>query len=385
MADVIKRGETYYIRYDEPRGADGRRKQKMLACKGMNKRQAEQRLRDILTNLHNGAYIAPSSMTFSEYLHKWLDFEKEKIAPQTHERYVEMAEKHIIPALGALKLDKIKPLAIQEYCSKALKSGRVDGKGGLAPKTVRNLHGMIHASLAQAVKWQLLSANPADAAEPPRAPRKEIRTANAEDIAKLWAAAANTKYRIPILIALATGMRRGEVVGVKWDDFDAGRKILMVRRSLTQTRRGVEEKETKTGRARVVMIPDSLITELQAHRKEQELRKSILGDEYVDEGWICADLHGERLSPKWLGNQFTRMAQSVGVGLTLHGLRHTQATTLIMAGVPVKVVSERLGHSTVTITQDIYAHVMPHMQQQAADVMEEVLSAAKKQRESGEG
>jgi len=126
------------------------------------------------------------------------------------------------------------------------------------------------------------------------------------------------------------------------------------------------------------MIPDTLVAELEAHRRDQELKKEFLGSEYEDNGWICADPYGRRLSPKWLGNQFSRLAKSVGVRLSLHGLRHTQATMLIMAGVPVKVVSERLGHSTVTITQDIYAHVMPHMQQQAPDVMEGVLQAAKK-------
>lgn len=379
MKEPYKRGNVWYIKYDEPRGPDGKRRQRTLACKGMNQKQAKQKLRDILTSIHKDAYVDPASMPFSDYLHKWLDFARDKLAPQTHERYVEMAQRHVIPALGGLRLDKIKPMHIQDYCSKALKSGRLDGTGGLAPKTVKNTLGMIHAALAQAVKWQLLSKNPADAVDPPRVRRKEIRTASNADIAKLFDVIEGSKYKMPIFIILATGVRRGEAVGLKWDDFDPERRTLTVRRSLSQVKDGVIEKETKTDRARVVMIPEMLVSELKAHRQEQEKRKWIFGNEYKDEGWICAGLHGERMAPKWLGNQFTRLARSVGVDITLHGLRHTQATALIMAGVPVKVVSERLGHSTVAITQDIYAHVMPHMQQRAAEVIEGILRANRKQ------
>ena len=128
---VFQRGDTWYIRYDEPIGPDGKRKQRMMSCKGMTKKQAEQKLRDMLTSLNNGTYIDPSSMTFGSYLRKWLDFAKEKLALKTHERYGEMAELHVIPALGAIHLDKLKPLHIQDYCSKALESGRLDGKGDL--------------------------------------------------------------------------------------------------------------------------------------------------------------------------------------------------------------------------------------------------------------
>jgi len=384
MKEPYKRGNVWYIKYDEPRGPDGKRRQRTLACKGMNQKQAKQKLRDILTSIHQDAYVDPASMQFSDYLRKWLDSAKDKLAPQTHERYVEMAERHVIPALGGLRLDRIKPMHIQDYCSKALKTGRLDGKGGLAPKTVKNTLGMIHAALTQAVKWQLLSQNPADSVDPPRVRRKEIRTATNADIAKLFDVIEGSKYKMPIFIILATGVRRGEAVGLKWDDFDSERRTLTVRRSLSQVKDGVVEKETKTDRARVVMIPEMLVSDLKAHRQEQERRKQILGEQYKDEGWICAGLHGERMAPKWLGNQFTRLARSVGVNITLHGLRHTQATALIMAGVPVKVVSERLGHSTVAITQDIYAHVMPHMQQRAAEVMEGILRANKKQEKQEE-
>jgi len=183
--------------------------------------------------------------------------------------------------------------------------------------------------------------------------------------------AGNTKYRIPILIVLATGMRRGEVLGLRWEDFNSQKRVLAVRRSLSQTRTGVSVKEPKSGRARAVMVPRFLVDELLRHREEQRRHKAILRDDYTpDDGWVCADETGRPFAPKWLGNQFRRLARSANVDVTLHGLRHTQATVLIMSGVPVKVVSERLGHSTVNITQDIYAHVLPHMQEQAVEVLD---------------
>ena len=161
---------------------------------------------------------------------------------------------------------------------------------------------------------------------------------------------------------------------IRWDDFDPDRKTLTVRRSVSQVNSGIVVKETTTGRARVVMLPNTLVSELVSHQMDRQHRKKILGDDYRDNGWICAGPCGERLSPKWLSNQFSRLAKSVGVSITLHGLRHTQATMLIMSGIPVKAVSERLGHSTVTITQDTYAHVTPHIQQQAAEIVEGILS-----------
>jgi len=197
--------------------------------------------------------------------------------------------------------------------------------------------------------------------------------AGEDDVVRLMTATLDSEYRIPILIGLATGMRRGEVVGLKWEDFSLERRTLTVRRSLCQLRgAGVIEKSTKTGKARVVVLPENVADELAAHRESQQ---RLAAQPACDPPEL--DMHeygGHRLSPDVLTKAFRRIACRIGLQINYHGLRHTQATMLIMAGVPAKVVSERLGHSTIQITRDIYAHVLPHMQEQAAEVIGEILS-----------
>lgn len=169
-------------------------------------------------------------------------------------------------------------------------------------------------------------------------------------------------------------MRRGEVLGLTWDDFDAERRTLTVRRALSQVGpTQVIVKEPKTGRSRSVVIHDSMVEELTKHRQWQLGLKEALGCEYSDKGRICANPDGGMMTPSLLSKQFKRICRANRIDLTFHGLRHTQATTLITSGVPVRVVSERLGHSNTSITQDIYTHVLPHMQEKAAEVIGQLM------------
>jgi integrase len=176
-------------------------------------------------------------------------------------------------------------------------------------------------------------------------------------------------FRLPILIAMSTGMRKSEILGLKWCDFDRIRNILSVRRSLSQIPGKVFAKDTKSGRPRVVPIPASLALILTGHKQEQESQGI-----YKPDGWICARENGDMLTPRAFGQAFHRLKTTHNFDFTLHGLRHTQATMLIAAGVPVKIVSERLGHATSSITQDIYAHVLPHMQERAVTVVDSIIT-----------
>jgi len=370
MGSVFRRGQAWYIRYDLPPGPDGRRRERMLSCRGKNRHQADQELRKRLVQIDTGAYVEPAEDSLAVYLNRWIEHKRSsRLADRTIERYAELIRGHIVPTLGNVRLDRLRSSHIQDFYAYALTHGRMDGVGGLSPKTVRHIHGVLHAALEHAVRLQILQSNPVALVECPRVPRSQVRDATAEEIARLLPVIERSRYRLPILIALGTGLRRGEVCGLRWEDFRlmeylrAGVRreawVFTVQRSAQQTSDGrVSIKNTKTGRARVVMLPDFVIDELQTLRKASG-----------SEGWICTARAGEILRPKWFGNQVRRLARSAGLTISLHNLRHSQATILLMAGVPVNVVQEREGHANASTTLDMYAHVVLANQELAIDVL----------------
>lgn len=365
MAKVIKRGETYYIRYDEPTAPNGKRKQRMLACKGMNKKQAEQKLREILTDIHNGTYILRNQMLFSEHADQWLKRVEVSRSITTWDAYRKDVVLHVLPVLGRYKLDQLRPIHIQCLVDSLIEKG-------LAPKTIQNIHGIVHGCLQQAVNLQLLKSNPAKGVSLPKVTRPEISVASTQDISKLMSALDRTAYGIPILIVISTGVRRGEVLGLQWQDFNAEQGTLAVRRAFVKAKgKPLQLKDIKEEKSRVVKIPEYLVAALQAHRTTQQL----MG---LDTPWICSKINGSHMTPGALCDAYRRFRRRLGVDVTLHGLRHTQATFLMAAGVPVKVVSERLGHSTISITMDTYSHVLPHMQDEAAKIIDGIMGASQK-------
>lgn len=365
-----KKSSRYYIRFDLPPGPNGERRQKMVSCgpEVTEPKQAELVLAQMIADVSRQVYIDPAKTTLREYLNDWLAHSKNHLSPSTYERYRDLVRGHINPKLGHVKLDKLQPIQLQHYLTEKQRSGRLDGTGGLSAKTVKSIHALLHGALGQAVRWRMIPLNPADAVQPPRVKRKQMPTATEEDVARLLIAIAQSRYRLPILIALATGMRRSEVCGLKWCDFDSDRQYLTVCRAVVQLDRGVAEKGTKTDKPRIVPIPTMLADELKAAYARRGAGPN---------DWICIHARGGGLAPRSLDKHYRDLRREVGVEVTLHGLRHTQATNLILAGVPVKVVSERLGHSTVSFTQDVYAHVLPHDQQKAVEIVEDMLRPRK--------
>jgi integrase len=212
--------------------------------------------------------------------------------------------------------------------------------------------------------------------DPPRSVWPEIKAASQEGIVKLLQAVDKSRYRMPILIALATGTSRREVLALKWEDLDRTAKTLSFRPALSQlTAANVIVEEAKTGKSRTVAIHGAMVQGLVKHPEHQAWLKANLASEYHDEGWVCAKTDGIRMTPSLVSKEFKRLAGLVGVDVAFHGLRRTQAAGLIMSGVPVKVVSERLGHSNTTITQDVYSHVLPHMQEHAANIIGKIMDA----------
>ena len=363
---VRKRGKaSWAIVLDLGRDATGKRRQKWHAVKG-TRREAETELTRLLNELRTGEYVEPSKMAVSDYLDRWLrDYAKPRVAPKTYERYSQIVEKEIKPELGQHALAKLRPLHIQAFYAKALSEGRKDGTGGLSPQTVVHFHRLLHKALDQAMRWQMLPRNPASAVEPPRPQRKQMRALDENETATLLRLVSGTRLYMPVLLAVTGGLRRGEILALRWQDMDleSGRAVIM--RSLEQTKDGLRIKSPKTERGRrTVVLPRYSLDALLTHRAEQAKRKLALGPSYADLELICAKLDGAFWPPDSLSSAFAGVVRrSPLTHFRFHDLRHTHATQLLKAGVHPKIVSERLGHSNISITLDTYSHVLPGMQE----------------------
>jgi integrase len=256
-----------------------------------------------------------------------------------------------------------------------LTTGRRDGKGGLSPRTVQHTHRVLKQALRQAVQWRLLAVNPCEAVEPPKVEEPEIEVLSQGEVATLLRAAEGGRMYAPILLALTTGMRRGEVLGVRWSDVDLDGATLRVEQAVEQTKAGLRFKPPKTKRSRrTITLPALTVTALRRHRAQQAEERLALGLAGADDWLVFTRYDGATVEPRFFTKSFTRLAASAGLPhVTFHGLRHTHVTQLLAAGEHVKVVSERAGHSSVAVTLQIYAHTIPGMQTGVADRLDAAL------------
>ncbi len=370
---IRKRGKSSWeIAIDLGRDAQGKRRQKFHTVRG-TKRDAQHRLNEILHELDTGTYVEPQNMTVAEFLAKWLVHIETKVGRKTFSRYAEICQCHIVPALGHLQLTKIHPLHIQETYALALKAGRLDGKGGLSAQTVVHHHRVLRAALGRAVKWRLLARNPADAVDPPRPNKREMRALDEVETARLLRAAETTRLYVPLLVAVTTGLRRGELLALRWRDIEGD--ILRVNQAVEQIKGRISFKQPKTSSAnRNIALPSITVEALRRHRAQQNKERLMLGLDYQDNGFVFCQPDGRVWLPDRFTAAFCRLRAKANIGhVRFHDLRHTHATQLLRQGIHPKVVSERLGHSTVGITLDTYSHVLPGMQELAVLRFEESL------------
>lgn len=361
----------------------GARRRKWHSFAG-TRRQAQVECARLIAELKGGVYIEPDRTTVSVFLDRWLDHVKPSVSRKTYERYSEFCKKSLAPLLGDVVLSKLKTERIDSAWSKALLTGRQDGKGGLSATTVRHMRRVLVMALNQAVTWELLSKNPALASKPPKINSKPMQAYDAEHTAKLLRAVEGTRMHIPVLLAVMCGLRRGEIAALRWKHAELGDNLrcLSIVQSAEQTAEGVFLKETKTGKGRVVDLPQSVVTALKAHRAQQGEQMLAMGIRLNDETFIVADEAGTPLKPRMLTDGWLRLRKGLDLPkIRFHDLRHTHATQLLTAGVHPKIASERLGHSTIGITLDLYSHVMPGMQANAAAQIDAMISQAAKKAE----
>lgn len=334
------------------------------------KKDAQKRLHELLHTLEQGAYVKPSRLTVAQFLDEWLrDYVRTNTAPRTAERYEEIVRVHLIPALGSLPLSALQPQHIQRYYAEALASGRRDGKGGLSPRTVHHHHRVLYGALRHAVKHGIIVRNPAEAVDPPRPRNKEITMIGPSDVLRLLDRAKATPYYAAFFTKVYTGLRRGELLGLRWCDVDLEMAELSVMQSLHQlhNRQYVFGQPKTRQSRRQVALPPTLAILLWEHRAKQEEARKLLGKSLAPTDLVFSHPDGTPLRPDSVTRAFKMIAQSVGLhGIRLHDLRHAHATLMLRQGVHPKVVSERLGHSSVAITLDTYSHVLPGLQEAAA-------------------
>jgi integrase len=365
---------SWSIWYELPRSADGERRQKTVTIRG-SKRDAERELCRIEYELQNGSHCEPTKITLAEFLDQWLINAENSVNRKTFEEYRRIAVNHVMPRLGGIRLSAISPLDIEGYYQQLLKSGRLDGEGGLSSQTIRHHHTLIHKALSQAVSWRLIPNNPADAVSPPRVERVEMIVLDEAQTALLLEYVSPTRLYIPVLLAATTGMRRGEILGLKWEDINLEAATLSIRRSLQQVKVGLSFKEPKSGRGRTVNIPQVTVSALRRHKIEQMERRLQLGSEYQENGLVCPRQDGTPWLPSNLSKLFCEFIQRHPdlPKICFHGLRHGFATISLGRGIHPKIVSEGLGHSGISITLDLYSHAMPALRSEAASIFDTIL------------
>jgi integrase len=351
---------SYRIRYSLGRDpVSGKRKWGTATVRG-TRREAERELVRLLRTVDTGEHVDPSRMTVGDWLDLWMQTTQAEVAPNTHERYAVIVRCYLKPSLGSIGLQRLTPSDIQKAYN------NFDRKP--SPRTRRHIHTLLKSALGRAVEQQALSRNPADALK--RLPKVEIEpiaTLTVEQSSRLLKAICHTTTYWPTLIALATGMRRGEILALRWKNLDLDKGTITVMESLEQTKAGLRFKPTKTDKARAVPLPKFALDELRAWKRQQAENLLRVGVRQRPDGLVCAREDGKPKQPASLTHEFTYLIGRVKdlPKVRFHDLRHSHATQLLSAGVHPKIVQERLGHSTIAITMDLYSHVSETMQSDA--------------------
>jgi integrase len=381
---------SWEIKFDLGRDpVTGKRITKYATFRG-TKRKAQEELTKLLGQRNDGSYVEPTKMTLAQYLLHWLEVDIDRrVANRTSTRHRGIVEKNIIPKLGHVPVRKLTAVHIEAFEAELQREGWVkprakkkrmeaeegpqQEKRGLSPQTVLHIHRTLSQALDHAVRVGVLIKNPARQVKPPRPASREIKILAKGEIGTLLDAAKGTSLYLPAVVAVTTGIRRGELLALRWSDIDLKAGILTVRQSLERFK-GKDGKyefnfkspKTKSSR-RTITLPAVTIEALREHQVAQLEGRLKLGLGRDPRGLIFARADGQPLDADALTKGFGRLVAAAKVTpITLHGLRHTHISHLLMDGLHVKVVSERAGHASVNITLGVYAAYIPSMQADAA-------------------
>lgn len=343
---------------------------------GKTRKEVKEKLTRVLHEQQQGTLVTSGPQTVEQFLTDWLEnTHKRHVRPRTYERYREAVYLHIIPFLGKHQLQKLTVQHVQRFYTKKEDEG-------LAPATIIYYHSVLHNALDTAVKRELVVRNVCDLASPPHRKRFEIQPLSGEQAQKLLAAIHGHKWEALFSLAIATGLRRGEILGLKWQDISLTTGTLQVRRILsrvptdTPKREHVYvEAEPKTQKSRRnVVIASFALEALKRHYERQQETKLMSGENWQEHDYVFCTLVGTHLSPNHVIDEFKKLLKKAELpDIRFHDLRHSAASLLLTAGVHPKIVQEILGHTQIGMTMDIYSHVLPGMQEDAMNKLHDAL------------
>lgn len=391
MATIDKRGEAYRIRVSEGYDSQGRQVTRSMTWKptpGMTAKQTEKELQRQAAlfeeTVKAGRYV-DQSVKFQTFAEQWFeDYGKEHLRDRTYYRYLQLTER-TYAAIGHLPLCKIKPRHLLQFYQQLAEPGQNQRTGGaLAPKTIKHYHTFISSVLERAYKWGIILENPAHRVDNPKAPKKELDFLDEAEIIRLLAALEQepVEHQAMFHLLIYSGMRRSELLGLEWQDIDfASGVVSIVRTSQYCTEKGIYTDTTKTQESqRSFKVPKNVVEVLKRHRWAQQKQQRKLGDQWQGCGRLFTKWDGSPMSLNTPYQIFQKVLEKNGMRkVSLHSLRHSNATLLINQGINIKAISSRLGHSQTSTTLNTYAHQIKSADAAAADALELSLTGQKKQ------
>jgi integrase len=370
---VRRRGaRSWELKFDA--GADpvtGKRRIRYQSFKG-TKREAELELARLISANAAGEGVDPSKATVAEFIERWdRDWASINVGAKTLERYRQIVKLNVIPHIGTMRVQKIRPVHLNELYAKLQRSGGHEGRP-LSARSVGHVHRLLHRALGHAATWGVVAQNVAAVVSPPPVPDTEITILTEDQIGATLHHLQGRTLRPIVSFLLGTGARRGEALALRWKDVDLDKGVVHIARSLEQTKAGLRFKapKTKNGRRNVSISP-WLIAELRAQRTRQQERRLSLGmGRAPDDSLVFARWDGSTRAPHWLTQKFAMAMTALKIDCTLHGLRHTHVSQLIASGLDVLTISRRIGHASPTITLSVYGHLFSNTDARAAEILE---------------
>ncbi|MCZ7537305.1 MAG: site-specific integrase [Acidimicrobiia bacterium] len=366
---IHRRGDTWTVRWRTDT-AEGRKHHSKGGFR--TKKEAQDFLTDVMAALRGGVFAEPTKVTVGDFLtERWLPARQLSLRPSTYASYQTAINCHVVPELGHIQIQQLSPDRLDRFYADLVASG-------LSAKTVRNIHALLHKALRDAVRKNLVPRNAADAADPPKLARangEEMKTWTPAQLRVFFDGIAGHRLAPAYLLAATTGMRRGEVLGVRWRDISFPARRLHVRQTILSVNYQVTVGQPKTRRGeRKISLDAATIEVLRAHRTAQRRERHLLGDGYRDQDLVFARPDGSPIHPDYFSQTFDRTVKRLELPkIRLHDLRHTHATLGLGAGVPVKIISDRLGHATTSFTMDVYMHAIPAAEDDAADQIADLM------------
>lgn len=356
----------------------GTGKQIQRSVTGKTQKEVAKKLKEATASIDAGTYIAPSKLTVGQWLDTWAEKYLGGVKPLTVTSYKSTIKTHLKPGLGAIKLDTLATHTNQSFLNKLSKPAE-EGGSGLSAKTVKNIHGVLHAAMQQAVSNGYIRFNPTDACILPRREKKEIKPLDEDMISTFLKAIKDHQFRDLFEFTLFTGLREGEALGLLWSCVDFSKGTILIDKQLQPVKGGKGEYAlvpTKNSKGRPITVAPSVLQILRRVRKQQLENRLRYGECWDNSGFVFTDPLGRHLKHVTVYKNFKKVVAEIGIPDTrFHDLRHSYAVASIKSGDDIKTVQENLGHATASFTLDTYGHVTDRMKKESADRMEQFIKS----------